>query len=83
MRKSPSVAYYIIKIRTTPKSALYAELEDAPLRSREYAFISDIIEGLNMKELSDKYNLSQSRIAKWKREIFEKMHSYDMACIRR
>lgn len=78
MKKSPAVAYYCRKIRITSKEQLYQELEDAPLSSREFAFIADIIEGLKLEELSRKYKLSYSRIASWKREMFEVMHAYDL-----
>lgn len=78
MRKSPAVAYYTKKIRITGKEQLYSELEDAPLSSREFAFIADIIEGLDLDELATKYKISYSRVASWKREMFEVMHAYDM-----
>lgn len=83
MRKSPAVAYYTQKIRITSKEDLYEELEEAPLKSREYAFIADIIEGLELEELAAKYHISYSRATKWKRELFEVLHAYDMQKIQK
>lgn len=83
MRKSPAVAYWSRKIRITSKEELYDSLEDAPLSTREYAFIADIIEGLELEELARKYKVSYSRITKWKREMCEVMHAYDMNRIRK
>lgn len=77
MTKTPAVAYYTRKIRSTPRSRLYDEIEDAPLKKQDRNFLYDIIEGLSYKELSIKYCKSQSRIYKWKRELFERMHKYD------
>lgn len=78
MQKSPAVAYYARKIKTTRRSLLQAEIEDAPLNNNERSFLIDIVAGLSYKELAYKYSLSQSRIAKWKRNVFERMHKYDM-----
>lgn len=78
-RRSPSVAYVYKKISTTKKSVLYEELEDSPLSVRDYAFTCDIIAGLNIQELSDKYHKSPARISQWKREVCEKVHAFDIA----
>lgn len=77
MTKTPAVAYYSRKIRTTTRSQLYDQIEDAPLKRADRNFLYDIIEGLSYKELSLKYSKSESRIYKWKRELFERMHKYD------
>lgn len=78
-RKSPSVAYVYKKIRTTRKSVLYEELEDSPLSVRDYAFTCDIIAGLSIQELSDKFHKTPARISQWKREVCEKIHAFDIA----
>ena len=78
-RKSPSVAFVYKKISTTKKSVLYEELEDSPLSVRDYAFACDIIAGLCIQELSDKYHKSPARISQWKREVCEKIHAFDIA----
>lgn len=78
MRKSPAVAYYSRKIRITSKEELYQELEEAPLKTKEFAFVADIIEGLELEDLATKYHISYSRVTKWKREIFEVLHAYDL-----
>ena len=78
-RKSPSVAYVYKKISTTKKSVLYEELEDSPLSTRDFAFMCDIIAGLNIQELSDKYHKTPARISQWKREVCVKVHTFDMA----
>lgn len=77
MYKTPAVAYYSRKIKTTKRSTLYDQIEDAPLKKAERNFLFDIIEGLSYKELAIKYCKSESRIYKWKRELFERMHKYD------
>lgn len=78
-RRSPAVAYVYKKISITKKSVLYAELEDSPLSIRDFAFICDIINGLSIQELADKYNKSPARISQWKREVCEKVHTFDIA----
>ena len=78
-RKSPSVAYVYKKINTTKKSVLYEELEDSPLNVRDYAFMCDIVAGLSIQELSDKYCKTPARISQWKREVCEKVHAFDLA----
>lgn len=81
--KSPATTYYSRKLKVTSRSKLSQEIDDAPLNRREREFICDVAEGLTLQELADKYNLSTSRISKWKREIFERMLAYDMSCARR
>lgn len=78
MRRSPAVAYYERKIRTTRRSVLYEEIEDAPLKIMDRNFLHDVIDGLSYKELSVKYCKSTSRIYRWKRSLFERMHKYDL-----
>lgn len=78
-RRSPAVAYFYKKISITKKSVLYAELEDSPLSIRDFAFICDIIAGLSIQELSDKYHKTPARISQWKREVCEKVHAFDIA----
>lgn len=80
-RKSPSVAYVYKKISTTRKSVLYEELEDSPLSIRDYAFMCDIIAGLCIQELADKYHKTPARISQWKREVCEKVHAFDIAIL--
>ncbi len=82
-KKSPSVAYFEKKYRTTKKSEFFDWLDDSPLNTRDYSFISDVVEGLSNKELADKYHKSESRIARWKREVCEKLQEYDVATLRR
>ena len=82
-RKSPAVAYFYKKIRTTPKSVLLEMFKDSPLTVRDLSLIEDIIMGLTIKELSEKHHLSQSRILKWKRNVSEKVQAFDVANFRR
>lgn len=82
-KKSPSLLYVYKKILTTKKSELYAQLEDSPLSIHEYSFVCDIIAGLNITELAEKYHRTQSRISQWKREVCEKIHAFDIANITR
>ena len=81
-RKSPSLAYFDKKRRTTKKSEFYDWLDDSPLRAKDYAFISDVVEGLSNKELADKFHKSESRIARWKREVCDKLQEYDIATLK-
>lgn len=78
-RKTPAVNYVYKKIRTTKKSVLYAELEDSPLSIRDFAFVCDIIAGLTITELSNKFHKTPSRISQWKREVCEKIFDFDLA----
>ena len=82
-KKSPSVAYFDKKRRTTKKSEFYDWLDDSPLSAKDYALISDVVEGLSNKELADKVHKSESRIARWKRDVCEKLHEYDIATLKR
>ena len=82
-RKSPSVSYVYKKIRTTKKSLLQEQLKESPLTDAEYNFICDVIAGLSIAELSDKFCKSPPRISSWKREICEKIHSFDIANFKR
>jgi hypothetical protein len=78
-RRSPAVAYVYKKISITKKSVLYAELEDSPLSIRDFAFVRDIINGLCIQELADKYHKTPARISQWKREVCKKIHTFDLA----
>ena len=77
MTKTPAVAYFTRKIRTTSRNALQAEIEDAPLKDQDRNFLTDIIAGMSYKELAAKYRKSESRIYKWKRKIYETMTKYE------
>lgn len=81
--KSPSVAYYEHKIKTTKKSQLLIEWSDAPLTEKERQFLVDVLERTPLKELSAKYYMTDSGISKYKRRIFEKLHQFDMFQIRK
>lgn len=78
-KKTPSVNYVYKKIRTTRKSDLLKQLEDIPLSAREYSFMCDIIAGLDLTDLAEKYHKTYSRVSQWKREVFEKIHAFDVA----
>lgn len=78
-RKSPSMLYVYKKIQTTRKSVLYEQLEDSPLSVHDFAFICDVIAGLSIIELSEKFHKTPSRISQWKREVCEKIHAFDLA----
>ena len=82
-KRTPSVNYVYKKIMTTKKSDLYSQLEDSPLSVHDFAFICDVVAGLNLKELSEKYHKSYSRISQWKREVCEKIHAFDLANLKR
>lgn len=78
MEKSPAVAYYTRKIRSTDRFTLYNEIDNAPLTRKDRHFLYDIIEGLSYKELAVKYCISEAGIYKWKRKTFETMHRFYM-----
>lgn len=78
MTKTASVAYFTRRIKTTGREEIYELLEDAPLRIQDYAFLADIIEGLDNAALAEKYHKSPSRISQWKRSVFEQMHAYEL-----
>lgn len=82
-KKSPSVVYFNHKLKTTRKSEFFDWLDDSPLTTREFTFISDVAEGLSLVELSDKFHKTPSRISHWKREICEKLHAFDIATLKR
>ena len=82
-KKSPSVAYFEKKRSITKKSEFFDWLDDSPLSTRDYAFICDVVDGLTNTELADKFHKSESRIARWKRDVCERLHEYDIATLKR
>ena len=79
MKKSPAIAYMTKKIRMTGRAELLQEIQDAPLKKKDRDLIIMSIEGASYKEMSAAFNLSMSRIAKWKHEVFEHLFRYEMA----
>lgn len=82
-KKSPAVNYVYKKISTTPKSVIMRKLEDSPLSLHDISLMKDLINGLSLTELSSKYNLTPSAISKWKRNVCEKLHAFDVANLKR
>lgn len=82
-KKSPAVNYVYKKISTTRKSELFEQLKDSPLTERELDLIDKMVRGQSIVELSDHFHLSYSRISEWKREVCEKIHSFDLANLKR
>ena len=78
MEKSKSIAYVTFKIKNTDRIELLEQLKHVPLTDISYKFLLDIIAGLSYKELAAKYHKSESRIYKWKREIYEQLYKFDM-----
>ena len=78
MKKTNAVAYYSYKIQTTSRTLLINEINEAPLKIKEKTFILDIVDGLSYRELAQKWQISKSRVSKWKRTLFEKLHQADM-----
>lgn len=74
-----SVAFCTRKIENTKKDELYDIIEQMSIKTRDYAFLSDVIEGLDNKQLAAKYKKSASRICQWKRRVFEKLHRFIVA----
>lgn len=79
MKKSPAIAYLTKKIRMTGRAELLQEIQDAPLKNRDRELLLMIIDGASYKEMSASFNLSTSRIAKWKHQVFEHLFRYEMA----
>lgn len=78
MTRSKPVTYFNQKYQTTSRSIMLQQLQDAPIKKNEVKFMIDVMDGMQLKELSEKYNLSISRIVKWKRDICTKLLRYDM-----
>lgn len=78
MQKTPSVAYFTRRLQTAGREEIYEVIEDAPLKTKDYAFLADIVEGLSNQALAQKYHKSPSRISQWKRSVFEQMHQYEL-----
>lgn len=55
---------------------MQTELMQAPIKAQDRQFLLDILEGMSYKELSIKYNKSISRIAQWKRNLYDKLADY-------
>ena len=77
-KKSPAFAYYARKIQITSRSKLVAEWQDAPITLRDRAFLHDILDGLSLKGLASKHNITVSGVAKRKHKLFVRLHRYDM-----
>lgn len=65
------------RFKTTPRLELLQEIENAPLRDMERELILDVMAGLSLKELAEKYAKSPSRISHWKAEVMERLRQYD------
>ena len=79
MTKTPSVAFCTRTIQITRKQDLYTLIDEAPMKTRDFAFLADIIEGLDNEALAQKYKKSPSRISQWKRCVFEQFHRFLIA----
>lgn len=79
MTRTPSVAYCQRIIQTTPKQELYDTIDQIPMLTKDFVFLSDIIEGLDNEALAAKHKKSPSRISQWKRSVYEKIHRYMIA----
>lgn len=83
MTKTPGMAYISRKIKITPTKLMRKFVNESPLKKRDKLFMQDILEGLSLKELEAKYQKSESRIAQWKRSIFEQLHYYEYENLRK
>jgi len=81
-RKTPAFAYYNRKLKTTRKSVLLTEWQDAPITQIEFEFLQEILNGKSYQELAEQFNKSVSRIGQWKRSLFEQLHRFDMQKLR-
>lgn len=82
MNKSTETAYFSRKLKNTSRQIIWEEVEDAPISKLDRYFMFDIMDGLSYKELSLKYNKSQSAIYQWKRRLFTAMARYDRRNLR-
>ncbi len=80
-KKSVSVAYYSRKIKISSRSAIIDEIMDSPLSQKDVGFMIDILDGLSIIQLAEKYQKSKPRISQWKRSCFEKLHRYNIAIL--
>lgn len=76
--KTPAVAYIKYKFKTTGRQDFILYIKNTPLKLREIDFVIDIYNGASYKELASKYKISIEAVYKRKRNIFEKLHHYDM-----
>lgn len=53
------------------------ELQEAPLKNKDRDLMNRLLEGATYKELAQEFNLSESRINKWKRSVFECLFRYE------
>lgn len=83
MKQTPAMAYTQHKISSISKSELVEYLAEAPLTAEERHLVFSISEGMRYKELAKEFCLSESRISKWKRDVFTRLHRYDMRNIMR
>lgn len=76
--KTAAVAYIAQKIRTTSRSQLIREINDAPLKKKDREFMFYVLDGLSYAQLAEIYGVCEGRIYQWKRSVFEKLHRYDI-----
>lgn len=75
-RKSPAVSFVQHRFQTTSRCELLNEIQDAPLKDKDRDLVVKFLEGYSYKELAIHFNLSESRISKWKRSVFERLFVY-------
>lgn len=78
--RTPAVQFYALKIKNSSRQDLLDDIAAAPLREADRSFLLDCIDGYSYKQLAGKYHKSVSRVAQWKRALFEAMCRYYSVC---
>lgn len=75
--KTPTMAYYCHRVRSSSRSDLFRIIDDSPLTDQDRKFVKDILVGLSYKELANKYGISKSTVSYRKRKIYELLANYE------
>lgn len=76
-KKTEKTNFINKKLKVMSVSEFDNYLKEIPLKDDEKSFLTDIYHGLSYEELSEKYEISTSRVYKKKRNIYEKLYDYE------
>lgn len=80
-KKTEKFEYIKRKLQLISNTDFLAFINEAPIKEKERNLLVDIKNGFSLSVLSEKYGVSYSRIAQWKREIYEHLYDWEKSNI--
>ena len=80
-KKTEKFEYIKRKLQLISNTDFLAFINEAPIKEKERNLLVDIKNGFSLSALSEKYGVSYSRIAQWKREIYEHLYDWEKSNI--